>query len=144
MTTQLLELAIKAVSDSGNLALRTLVLINGGAAIAFLAFFGNIVGANTIELSLEQATSPLLWFVWGVGFAAVGMCLSYLAGLFTIKSLSSREYRGPAPFGYETDNSKFWSILALLVTYVTIFLVVLSLGSFMVGMYEARTALISR
>src|SRR6266581_8178796 len=39
----------QAAIDSGNLALRTLILINGGAAIAVLAFLGAVSAKEKID-----------------------------------------------------------------------------------------------
>ncbi len=72
---QLNEAAISA----GTVTLRTAVLVNGGAAVAVLAFVGNLLNGNTVpEGGLGAITRSLTWFAAGVACAVAGMGLGYL------------------------------------------------------------------
>ncbi len=60
----------------GNLALKSVILVNGAAAVALLAFLGHIWGTNDATLNVAvKAGESLGWFVAGtcVGVAAAGM-----------------------------------------------------------------------
>jgi hypothetical protein len=70
------KLKFQATVQSGQAALKSAFLINGGAAVALLAFIGNVwtkTQANVNGLGL-----PLLLYVFGVLFPAVASGLTYL------------------------------------------------------------------
>jgi hypothetical protein len=63
----------KSVIAMATLTIKSLILINGGAAVALLAFIGHLATAETTETSgqaINAFAAPLLWFVIGVGTAA--------------------------------------------------------------------------
>ncbi len=64
-------------------------MINGGAALAILAFVGQIAGKplNGLGPVVEGALDSLMWFVMGALFGVITAGLSYLAQLaFTDKA----------------------------------------------------------
>src|SRR5437016_8648142 len=64
------EAAIKA----GETAIKTLMLVNGGAAVSVLAFIGGLVGQGRVtSKQMTDVSSSLLWFVAGVALAAVAL-----------------------------------------------------------------------
>ena len=61
------------------IALKSAILINGGAAVAFLAFIGTLwTGSNENPESLLKLAGPLMLFVWGVFLGAISSGLAYL------------------------------------------------------------------
>ncbi|MFJ7567857.1 hypothetical protein ACIQW9_12945 [Herminiimonas sp. NPDC097707] len=72
----------KSVIEAGGTALKSAMLINGGAAIALLAFLGNLLtrqphlGDSVIISKLNYA---MMIFVCGVGCAALATAARYLA-----------------------------------------------------------------
>lgn len=65
----------KSVILSGQNALRTGLLLNGGAAIAILAFIGNV--ANSHECMLPDLAVALGWFSFGALFVGIAAFLTY-------------------------------------------------------------------
>lgn len=71
----------EAAISSGQLALRTAVLINGGAAVSVLAFLGSLAKDKLSDSTLSGVAGPLLWFASGVAVAAAGLGLALLCQL---------------------------------------------------------------
>jgi predicted alpha/beta hydrolase family esterase len=68
---------LKAVFQFGGAALKSAILINGGAAVALLAFMGAIfVGKPDVS---KELTCPLMTFTFGVLSAAIASGTSYFA-----------------------------------------------------------------
>jgi hypothetical protein len=81
---------LKASVDSGNLALRALILINGGAAVAVLAFVGNLIGqARVPHANPNSVAVSLILFALGVVAGAAGMGLFYWFNFFTGREASA-------------------------------------------------------
>lgn len=69
----------KGAMRFAEIALKGAVLINGGAAVAFLAFIGTLwTGSNENPESLLKLTGPLMLFVWGVFLGAISSGIAYL------------------------------------------------------------------
>lgn len=142
--TQYAEWANKAAIDNANLTLRTLMVINGGAAIAVLAFVGTLVGGNTGEFvdDLERATAPLTWFAWGVALTTLGMGFAYITNYCITSSITFRQHNWQHPYVEETERSNRWAKWGIGFQIAAIVLAVKSLGCFLVGMYAVRTAIV--
>lgn len=135
--------ANEATVNSGNLALRTVVLINGGAAVTVLTFIGGLVrdGKLPIGAPLAQITSPLLWFAIGVAIATVAMGFGYLANYSNAGVLSSRDRNFEAPHIVETTVTKRWRWSATVFTVLSILWAIASLSCFIWGMLSVRDAI---
>ena len=95
----------KAAIESAQLALRMLMLINGGAAVALLAF------AEKMEAAYRGAIADtLVWFASGVALAVAGIALAYFTNYFMAGRYSSMTRQWQHPF--VTDGPKTSSTLA--------------------------------
>jgi hypothetical protein len=68
----------KSVIDTAKTLIRSLILINGGSAVALLAFIGHLASIPQGQLLIASFAVPLGWFVIGVGTAALfagSLCL---------------------------------------------------------------------
>ena len=65
----------------GQSTLKSIMLINGGAAVALLAFLGSLVSAKTRSVPLLSFANSMQAFVWGVFLAAVAYGLTYFSQL---------------------------------------------------------------
>lgn len=65
--------------NSSSLALKSLLIINGGAAIAMLSFIANIFDSNKLTQNdaVIQLSEPLIWFGWGLILAFSAMVFAY-------------------------------------------------------------------
>jgi hypothetical protein len=60
----------KSVIEMAKTTVTSLILINGGSAVALLAFIGHLASAGNPPIPISSFAKPLLYFVIGV-FAAV-------------------------------------------------------------------------
>ena len=71
------KLKFQATVQSGQAALKSAFLINGGAAVALLAFIGNVW--TKTQANVSGLGFPLLLYVFGVLSPAVASGLTYLS-----------------------------------------------------------------
>ncbi len=62
-------------------ALKTLVLVNGGAAVAVLTYLGNLAAKTNTPSGLPSVRGALLAYCGGLALALVAFVLSYLTQL---------------------------------------------------------------
>jgi hypothetical protein len=73
----------RSVIQTGQSALKGVILINGGAAVAMLAFIGNLATRNSPNpMPLAPFTLPMLYFAFGVLAGALAGGGTYLTQLF--------------------------------------------------------------
>jgi hypothetical protein len=133
----------QAAMDSGNIALRTGVLINGGAALSVLAFVGGLIAQGKIAIgpALVEIASALVWFAIGVAAATLAMGFAYFTN-FCIAGHSSRMERSwDHPYLKETPFSKKWQCAAYTFQIVAVVLGFITMGLFVKGMIEVRDAI---
>ncbi len=68
----------KATLEAGQTAIKSLTIINGGAAIALLAFIGNALNKDR-PIDVSGFHCPLMIFVTGVGLAGLTSALRYFS-----------------------------------------------------------------
>lgn len=133
----------EAAINNANYALRTLVLINGGAAVAILAFIGSLVsGSDTFGSHLTELASPLMWFAWGVALATIGVGLAYVTNYCITGSAAHKTYHNEHPFVRETKASKRWFWAGTVFQILAMAAAIASLVMFVLGMYEIRAAIL--
>lgn len=122
------ERALKDLEGAIDLAvglIKLLVAINGGAAVAILAFFGNLVASGSLNPSMVgPIVMALLMFGLGVLFAAVACFLAYLVE-------AERA----------TDPNPGPSLLRSDLQYWALWSAALALASFLIGLVAAACAL---
>lgn len=70
---------LRSVITVGQSALKSALLINGGAAVALLALIGKLWAGAEIESALGEVADGLLQFVWGVLSAAAAAGATYFS-----------------------------------------------------------------
>ncbi len=132
----------EAAIDAANLALRALLIINGGAAIALLAFIGNLVPALQGEYAtlpkIIPAFTPLMWFAFGVAGTAIAMFFAYFTNYsYAIASVDRiRNYEHP--YIHETQKSQTLVTLGTVFQWFAIILSLAALIFFMIGVVEVN------
>lgn len=129
--------------NSGNIAIRTILLINGAAAITLLAFIGNLISNSSINFSPQFVglTNSLMWFVVGVAFTAFGMGVAYIANYLMTTAQSKVERNFVHPYTHITKTVKNCQIWAYSPQIITIAVTMAALIFFIIGMFEVKDAI---
>ncbi|MBL8645158.1 MAG: hypothetical protein JNK21_14595 [Rhodospirillaceae bacterium] len=102
----------RSVIQVGQAAIKSLLLINGGATIAYLAFLGQLAGKSTVLLAYYA--SPIIWFVAGVSLAGLLAVLTYLS-----QACYARDSGTPETKKWETRGA-FVHVLCLIAGVVSL------------------------
>jgi hypothetical protein len=118
------------VIATATLTIKSLILINGGAAVALLAFIGHLATANTAETgtpTVHAFAAPLLWFVTGVWTAALfGGFVAAAQKLYTHEMYANEE-----------KSKRAWKFWANGFVAVSVVLGVCSLSAFATGSWSS-------
>jgi hypothetical protein len=127
---------------ASNLTLRTLVIINGGAAIAVLTFLGGVAAKDRIDFAqIGLVAGTIKWFAWGVALAVFGMALSYLTHFATAAITSSFGNNWEHPYVTDGPKTKGWRRANRVFHLAAIIVAIGSLVLFLVGMYTTSNAI---
>jgi hypothetical protein len=141
----LVEYLNKGAMDSGTAALRALILINGGAAAATLAFLGGLIGQGRIKVDehFYDVTRSLLWFATGVALAAFALGLAYLTNASAASAAASYQKTWVHPYIEGTAASKRWNWARVIFQLLAIACALASVLVFVGGMWSVRGAIIT-
>jgi hypothetical protein len=128
----------QAAIESSNIALKTLIVINGGAAIAVLAFLGGVASKEKIDFAtVAPVAYTIRYFAFGVALTMAAMAFSYLTHYFMTGIEGSRLKSYNHPFivdGPGTPRLRLFNRIFHIAAIVAAFS---SLALFLVGMYAA-------
>ena len=89
----------KAAIESANVAIRAMLLVNGGAVIALLAFVGSILSSDVSNIiRIEAMIPPIRIFAFGVGLSALTSALAYLVNMLDSDISNTVELTWKHPF----------------------------------------------
>lgn len=115
----------RSVITAGQSALKSALIINGGAAVAMLAFIGNLATKGTeFKSTITVFSSPLLYFTLGVLCASIGFGGTYLSQVFFAR--------------------KKYEKLGSAVRIIVISVVIASYGLFLTGAISAKTGFVEK
>ena len=128
----------QATIESANIALKTLIVINGGAAIAVLTFLGGVASKDKIDFAnVAPVAYTIRYFAFGVASTLAAMAFSYLTNYFMAGIELSRLKTYTHPYvsdGPTTANQRRWNRLFHFLSVIFAFA---SLLLFLIGMYAA-------
>ena len=131
-----------AAITSGNHAIRALIIINGGAAIAMLAFIGQLVSVNDkLAGKFSDLAAPLSCFAQGAALATLSVMFAYLTNYCIAATSAKKDRHYEHPYIRDTPSSKHWTKAVWLFQFVTIITAAFSLLFFVLGMIEVRDAI---
>jgi hypothetical protein len=132
----------EASISTGSLTLRLAMLINGGAAVALLAFVGGLLSKGKGEFGhMSAIADSLSWFIGGVLASLVGLAFTYFTHYFTAAASHSRQRFWSHPYVIDTDGTKRWMLLRNVCHGAAMLTAVLSLGCFVAGIMIVRLAI---
>lgn len=118
----------REANQTGQSAMRSVFLMNGGAAIAISAFIGTIASSEKSSVSVEDLAFPLALFSAGTLFAAISFGATYLTQF-------SR--------GYPNEDNKWKNRIAIMFNIIAIFSGLVGLVAFGGGLLSSYTAMLS-
>jgi hypothetical protein len=128
----------EASVNGGNLALRMVLLINGGAAVALLSFM------NALPKDQRQAiASALAWFAWGVVAAALALGLAYFTNRCAAGVHLSMQTQYVAPYVVRGPSTAKWNCFYWVFHIAAVLVGLASLVFFVVGMLQVKSAFIN-
>jgi hypothetical protein len=133
----------EATIKAGETAIKTVMLINGGAAVSMLAFMGGLVSQDRVTVKqMTDVSSSLLWFAAGVALAAGALAFSYFTNFGHVKLGLSRIHTWQHPYVIDGPTTNRWWWLCMIFHSLAIVVGVLSLGAFVVGTIDVRASII--
>jgi len=134
----------RATIENGQLAIRTFVLVNGGAAISVLAFIGSLVSEERITLvQLSNVASSLVWFALGVAAALISLGFSYFTNYATVELTGSKQKKWDHPWVVDGTSSSKWNATINICKVIAILAGIASVILFLVGMFDVRAAILA-
>ncbi|WP_425081293.1 hypothetical protein [Ruegeria arenilitoris] len=130
-----------AVIESGIVTVRTLVLVNGGAVIAMLAFLANVVPKGDPN-DFDGVLGSLSLFAFGVFAATMTAAFTYLTNLFNEIFLAKIQRTWVYPFQEKTKGSKRWGAVATVFQFVAIASGIASMVFFLWGVWSLKAAML--
>ncbi|WP_188670670.1 hypothetical protein [Neptunicoccus cionae] len=122
------------IIEIANSSIKTLVLINGAAAVSLLTFISSQLNSTNYNSNLiTLATEPLTMFALGVFFACLGMLFSYLTHYATLVRINKRKG--------EDKGACIWRWVKRVVHLVSAVAISGSLASFLLGIVQFRDAI---
>jgi hypothetical protein len=128
----------EATINGGNLALRMVLLINGGAAVALLSFMSDLPKDQR-----QAIARALAWFAWGVVAAALSLGLTYFTNYCAVGVERSKKLLYEPPFILDGTYTALWRRFRIVFHIAAILVGLLSLVLFVVGMLSVRSAFIN-
>jgi hypothetical protein len=133
---ELLNQANQAAIEIGNLALRNALLINGGAAIALLAFIRDLPPDQR-----QAVANTLVWFASGVAAAVAAFAFAYFTNFYAARVEGSKKWNAQPPYVEDGPTTKHQTIMKGTFHTLSVITGVGSLALFIVGMLDVRAAL---
>jgi len=133
----------EATIKAGEAAIKTLMLVNGGAAVSALAFIGGLVGQGRVTVKqMTDVSSSLLWFAAGVALAALALGFSYFTNLALVNLGRSRVHTWQHPYVIDGPTTNRWWWWSMIFKGLAIAVALLSLVAFVVGTIDVRASII--
>ncbi|MET0181274.1 MAG: DUF6680 family protein [Caulobacterales bacterium] len=127
-------LLFQSVLTFGDSALKAAAILNGGAAVAMLAFIGAMLTSDRSLLSGYSSLADILTvFGFGVLCSTLASGASYCAQIFYEIAHSENRLDWTHPFIHETPKVRLRSRIGIVFQVLAIGLVVMSYAAFAVG-----------
>lgn len=132
----------KAAVDGANIALKGLLVVNGGAVIALLGFLASLASSQGgLGLLVPAVAKPLVLFAWGAALSVLASAGAYLTNYMYCSSVADWTLSFSHPFIAETASSKRWSFWGKIVHVITFLVGLASVAMMGLGINAVGTAL---
>ena len=128
--------------ESGQNAIKAVGIINGGAAVAFVALMGNIVDSDVLkQIDRELIARCFLIFSGGVVLSAMASGLSYVTHYCHTGQNANQILNFEHPYVHETPKSRRWKIAGGVTHSLAFVAALASIGAFVWGALNAKDLL---
>lgn len=124
--------SFNAVISYGLAVIRGSFLLNGGGSVALLAFMGQSLKAQCIDLS-----DPLRLFILGAVLSALTASSSYLSQTFFSEAIAHNWNNAVTPSKHSVAKSKYWRTWGYLCQYTSVILILISFICFWEAVSQA-------
>ena len=132
------EAAIKGAET----ALRSALLINGGAAVSVLAFIGVLAAQSRIKFDqLHAVAHSLALFAFGVVAAVVAMVLASLTNFFAAEIEGSFVRLAQPPFIVPGKRTRGFVYLKMIIHVAALLVGIFSIAFFLWGVFDVKNAI---
>ena len=126
---------------SADVMLRNCLLINGGAAVAILAFMGTVISKDAgSHKIIGDVAGGLIYFAGGVITSVVALALSYIVHLATGKTAYSQQKVWEYPYIVPGKQTAWWGRLKNMLHLLAVALAVFSAVLFVIGLFVVKHA----
>jgi hypothetical protein len=133
---------LEVASKSAEVAVKTSVLMNGGAAVAILAFIGGMLGKDIVSVKqVADVSSSLIWFAAGVATGVGALALIYLMNYCAAARVSFRRRTFEHPYVRETSRSLLMKKIYTIAHILAVAASLISLCLFIIGMLDVRASI---
>jgi hypothetical protein len=132
----------EAASKSAEVAVKTSVLVNGGAAVAVLALMGGMLGKDILTVKqVADVSTSLLWFASGVAAGITALAFIYLMNYSSAASTRWQQRVFETPYLRETPRSHFMRQVYTIAHVVAVVVSLSSVTLFIYGVLEVRNSI---
>lgn len=143
LQTERSALILAAALDNANFAIKSTMLINGGASIAILAFIGQLHEGGKEEFDLANLLmESLVYFAIGAGISSMAMVCAYFANYFYFSSAQTMSISNKYPYIHNNFTSNRWNNTAIFFHVLGIVFVIMSISIFIYSAILIRNAII--
>ncbi|WP_282129516.1 hypothetical protein [Roseobacter litoralis] len=137
-----LQILNSAAIESGILAVRTLVLVNGGAVVAMLAFLANFYDGSSGS-ELRGVLNSITLFGLGVFAGVLAAALSYFTNYSYACGVQGFDKTWEHPYIKETPEQKVWYRVGAYFHIAAVCAAIVSTSLFLAGILSLRSVMIS-
>jgi hypothetical protein len=140
--TEFIRQNYQAAYQSGQAALRMIVLVNSGAAVAVL-FFLSTVAARVSVAQIALVASSLIWFVAGISFGLLALTCAYLTNLLDANVGTSLSQTWQYPYSQPGRYTTYFLRLSRAAHALAIAAGAISVLLFIIGMWDVRAGILT-
>jgi hypothetical protein len=139
---QMADIFNQSADKNSQAAIRMVLAINGGAAIALLAFIGGLASRTNLDLrQLSIVTYQLKWFVFGVLLSGVAAASAYVTTYCGAGDRLLRDYTWDNPYVLENRKSRRFRHMRLGFHLLGFISAIAGLIIFAYGMHKVQVAI---
>lgn len=131
----------EAAFRSGQIALRSVVLVNGGAAVAVLFLLGTIATKVAVA-QMSVVAHSLIWFAAGITCGLLALTSAYMTNLYDANVGTSVSQTWEYPYTQPGRYTHYFAQMSRFAHIVAVGAGSASIVLFLIGVWDVRSAII--